>query len=157
MDIRRSFWHNHDMMAFLGGTARLGLIALLGIFLVTGYANAAVLCISPDGHVRIEPASMSCCGSDESSHADEPSFPIPAGGSDKCGDCLDVPVAGEYSAPKETQSRRAGSPEMSCTAVSHDLALAQHDRLSARGILAAEPLCLPHPKLASLRSVILLT
>mgnify|MGYP000942794712 CR=1 FL=1 len=148
---------NQDAMAFLHRITRFVLVASASGFLVaSSYANSAVLCIGTGGHVQIELSSESCCRPDQASRTPRPPSAhadSPTDGSEKCGDCSDISLSGEYCTP--TKQRIA--LEMNGVAVNHGLALAQLCPGYATGILPVQFHHLPDEELASLRSVILLT
>jgi hypothetical protein len=81
---------------------RLHIRCITGIICLTvlfGNSDVAVLCISQNGHIAIEPARSTCCGHNPAGAAkQDPTAFVQHSHSahNDCGSCVDIPLSGAF-------------------------------------------------------------
>lgn len=92
------------MRTLVHAFSRLYLVASLFTWLPAS-APGSVLCVEPDGNVKVETSAECCAGGDAAV-----AQPAPGDGvqSDGCGDCLDIRLGGPHGHPAATG---AGVPQ----------------------------------------------
>jgi hypothetical protein len=74
----------------------------------SGVGQAAILCVSPDGHVSLEAKGAPCCGPGEGSAVPVETAVAMAASIGGCGDCTDIPLGdADASASVPAESKHA--------------------------------------------------
>jgi hypothetical protein len=130
------------------------IVAFLFAVHASGFGEAAILCVSPDGHVSLEARGAPCCGSEagEGSAAPRAAAVAAAASIAGCGDCTDIPLGDAMASASVPVEPKAAVAAPSCVLA---YAPAAPPADGAAGLIAPGSPAPERGSLSHIRSIIL--